>query len=84
MAHHGLLTAGVSVEEATVLAIWMEPAAQAQLRAAAVGPIRDIRAELAAESRDFLLKPEIVDLTFQYFARQVLRATPDALAEFPG
>ena len=83
MAHHGLLTAGGTVEEATVLAIWMEQAAQAQLRAAAVGPIRSIRAELAAESRDFLLKPEIVDLTFQYFARQVLRATPDALDEFP-
>ena len=59
----------------------MEQAAQAQLRAAALGPVRDIRPELAAESRDFLLKPEIVDLTFQYFARQVLRSTPDALAD---
>lgn len=73
LAHHGLLTAGCSIEEAAVLAIWMEQAAQAQLRAAALGPIRDIRPELAAESRDFLLKPEIVDLTFQYFARRALR-----------
>ena len=81
LAHHGLLTAGVSVEEAAVLAIWMEQAAQAQLRASAVGQLRDIRPELAVESRDFLLKPEIVDLTFKYFARRVLRADPNCLSE---
>lgn len=83
LAHHGLLTAGVSLEEAAVLAIWLEQAAQAQLRAAAIGQIREIRPELAAESRDFLLKPEIIDLTFQYFARQVLRADPNCLSATP-
>ncbi len=80
LAHHGLLTAGTSVEEAAVLAIWLEQAAQAQLRAAAVGPVVPVRAELAREARDFLLKPEIVDLTFDYFARRVLREAPDCLA----
>jgi L-fuculose-phosphate aldolase len=80
LAHHGLLTAGASIEEAAVLATWMEHAAQAQLRAEAAGTIRDVRPELAAESRDFLLKPEIVDLTFEYFARRVLRASPDFLS----
>jgi L-fuculose-phosphate aldolase len=38
-----------------------------------------VRAELAAESRDFLLKPEIIGLTFQYFARRVLRQDPACL-----
>jgi L-fuculose-phosphate aldolase len=80
LAHHGLLTAGATIEEAAVLALWMEQAAQAQVRAAAVGPIREVRPELAAESRDFLLKPQITGLTFQYFARRVLRADPDCLA----
>lgn len=80
LAHHGLLTAGATIEEAAVLALWMEQAAQAQLRAAAVGPIREVRPELAAESRDFLLKPQITGLTFQYFARRVLRADPGCLA----
>jgi L-fuculose-phosphate aldolase len=80
LAHHGLLTAGASVEEAAVLATWMEHAAQAQLKAEAAGTIRDIRPELAAESRDFLLKPEIVELTFEYFARRVLRAQPQCLS----
>jgi L-fuculose-phosphate aldolase len=80
LAHHGLLIAGASIEEGAVLAIWMEQAAHAQLRAAAVGPIREVPPELAAESRDFLLKPEITGLTFQYFARRVLRDDPACLA----
>ncbi|MFT4193920.1 aldolase [Ottowia sp.] len=76
LAHHGLLTAGATVAEAAVLAIWMEQAAAMQLRAAAAGTIRPVPGELARESRDFLLRPEITDMTFQYFARQVLRADP--------
>lgn len=76
LAHHGLLTAGASIEEAAVLAIWMEHAAQSQLTAAAVGAIQPVKPELAKESRDFLLKPEIISLTFQYFARRGLRHTP--------
>lgn len=83
LAHHGLLTAGASIEEAAVLATWMEHAAQAQLRAEATGTIQDVRPELAAESRDFLLKPPIVNLTFEYFARRVLRADPDCLSAHP-
>lgn len=79
LAHHGLLTAGVSIEEAAVLALWMEQAAEAQLRAAAIGPIQPVRGELAAESRDFLLKPEIIGLTFEYFARRVLRQDPGCI-----
>lgn len=83
LAHHGLLTAGSSIEEAAVLAIWLEQAAQAQVQAAAIGSIREVRAERAAEARDFLLKPQITGLTFQYFARKVLRDAPDALAAAP-
>ncbi|KQP44562.1 aldolase [Pseudorhodoferax sp. Leaf274] len=80
LAHHGLLTAGATVAEAAVLAIWMEQAAAVQLRAAAAGTIRPVPGHLARESRDFLLRPEITDLTFQYFARQALRNAPDCLA----
>ena len=83
LAHHGLLTAGRTVAEAAVLALWMEQAAQVQLKAAAAGTIRPVPPELARESRDFLLKPEITDLTFQYFARRVLRADPGCLQANP-
>lgn len=80
LAHHGLLTAGKTVAEATTLAIWMEQAAGMQLRAAAAGTIRPVPGHLARESRDFLLKPQITDMTFQYFARRALRADPACLA----
>lgn len=83
LAHHGLLTAGRTVAEAAVLALWMEQAAQVQLKAAAVGDIRLVPPALARESRDFLLKPEITDLTFQYFARRALRADPSCLTVAP-
>ncbi|MEJ7688329.1 MAG: aldolase [Variovorax sp.] len=81
LAHHGLITAGKSIAEAAVLALWMEQAAQVQLKAAAVGTIRTVPPELARESRDFLLKAEITDLTFQYFARRALRADPSCLKQ---
>ena len=73
LANHGLLTAGTSVEEATMLAVWMEHAAEMHLRARAIGTIKPIAPELAAESRDFLRKPKVLGLTFAYFARRELR-----------
>lgn len=80
LAHHGLLTAGRSIEEATMLAIWMEHAAEMQLRARAIGTIRAIEPELARESRDFLRKDKVLNLTFEYFARRELRNDPDLIA----
>mgnify|MGYP006201133975 CR=1 FL=1 len=74
LAHHGLLTAGHSIEEACLLAVWMEHAAQMQLSARAMGPIKQITPELARESRDFLRKPKVLALSFANFARRVLRA----------
>ena len=63
-----------------MLALWMEQVAQAQVRAAAIGTIREVAPELAREARDFLLKPQITGLTFQYFARRALREDPNCLA----
>jgi L-fuculose-phosphate aldolase len=44
-----------------------------------VGRIQPIRPERAAVARDFLLKPEIIGLTFAYFARNVLKHSPDCI-----
>jgi L-fuculose-phosphate aldolase len=79
LSNHGLLTAAATIEEATLLAVWMEHAADMQLRARAVGPIKPIKPELARESRDFLRKPKIVELTFGNFARRELRRDPSAI-----
>jgi L-fuculose-phosphate aldolase len=79
LAHHGLLTAGATVEEAVVMAIWLEHAAEMQLRARALGPLKTIKPERAREAHDFLVKPKVTELTFAYFARRALRADPGCI-----
>src|SRR5690606_9656450 len=78
-ATHGLLPVGKSIEEATVMALWLEQVAALQLKARALGPVKPVPADRARESHDFLVKPRILELTFAYFARRVLRETPDCL-----
>jgi L-fuculose-phosphate aldolase len=70
LANHGLLAAGTSVEEATYLAVFFERAARMQLAAMAAGGYREVKPELAAEAREFLLQPSIVRGTFAYWARR--------------
>jgi L-fuculose-phosphate aldolase len=70
LANHGLLAAGASIEEATYLAVFFERAARMQVRAMAAGGFKEVRPELAAEARDFLLQPSIVRGTFAYWARR--------------
>ena len=70
LANHGLLTTGNCVEEAAYLAVFFERAARMQLRAMAAGGFKEVKPELAAEARDFLLQPSIVRGTFAYWARR--------------
>lgn len=71
LAHHGYLTAGTTCEEATYLSVYLERAARLQVRAqSAFGPLTPVDDELAAEAHDYLLKPSIVNATFDYWARQ--------------
>jgi L-fuculose-phosphate aldolase len=70
LAHHGYLTAGRTVEEAIYLSVYLERAARLQLRAQALGPLTPVKDELAREAHDYLLKPSIVNATFDYWCRQ--------------
>ena len=70
LANHGLLAAGSSVEEATYLSVFFERAARMQMRAMAAGVVKEVKPELAAEAREFLLQPSIVRGTFAYWARR--------------
>ncbi|HEY7240944.1 MAG TPA: aldolase [Burkholderiales bacterium] len=70
LANHGLLTAGNSVAEAAYLAVFFERAARMQLAAMAAGGYREVKPELAAEAREFLLQPSIGRGTFAYWARR--------------
>ncbi|MGE0736319.1 MAG: aldolase [Alphaproteobacteria bacterium] len=78
LSNHGQLCTGATVQEACYLGVNIERAARMQVRALAVGPIKPVKAEHAKGAHDFLLKPEIVDASFFYFARQALAADGDA------
>lgn len=78
LAHHGYLTAGNSVEEATYLSVYLERAARMQTRARVYGEITPVPDHLAQEAHDYLLKPSIVKGTFDYWCRQIDRAQPVA------
>jgi L-fuculose-phosphate aldolase len=58
------------VEEAAYLAVFFERAARTQLLAMAAGGVQEVKPELAAEAREFLLQPSIVRGTFAYWARR--------------
>ncbi|WP_315837846.1 aldolase [Bradyrhizobium prioriisuperbiae] len=73
LANHGLITTGNTIEEAAYLAFFFERAAALQLTAAAAGTIHPVDPDKAREARDFLLKPKIVEMTFEYLARKVER-----------
>jgi L-fuculose-phosphate aldolase len=73
LAHHGLVTACGTVEEAAMLALFLERAAKLQLLARAAGTIKPIGAAEAKEAHDYRLRASIIGATFCYFARRVLR-----------
>lgn len=79
LAHHGLLVACRSVEEAGVLAIQFEHAAKLQLLATAAGAIQPIDPTLAREAHDWLLDENRVKATFFYHARKILQQFPGCL-----
>ncbi|KAI1264675.1 arad-like aldolase/epimerase [Xylariaceae sp. FL1019] len=76
LAHHGMLTAGSTVREAAYLAVNLERAARIQIRAATFGEVRPIDGTMAAEARDYLLRPKIIDATFEYWYRQTKPIKP--------
>lgn len=79
LAHHGLLTVGKSIEEATALAVIFELAARLQLMAMAAGTVRPLPEKEAREGYGFASKPGYYQRRFQFFARQVLAVDSSCL-----
>lgn len=73
LAHHGLLTAGRSVQEAAFLAVFMERMAQLQINASAVGGVQPIDPVEARRARDFLRTDRIMNITFDAWTRRTQR-----------
>lgn len=76
LAHHGLVTACGTVEEAAMLALFLERSARLQLMARAAGTIKSIGAREAQEAHDYRLRASIIGAAFCYFARRVLKDDP--------
>jgi L-fuculose-phosphate aldolase len=74
LAHHGIVVAGASVEEACVVAVQCERAARLQLLAESAGTIVDLDPGLAREAHDWILQERRTQASFAYFARRVLGA----------
>lgn len=74
LAHHGLVIAGRSVEEACMLAIQCERAAKLQLLAQSAGEIKDIDPGLAKEAHDWVLQEKRSQLGFEYYCRRIERS----------
>ena len=79
LAHHGQLVATGTIEEAAVLAVFIERAARMQVLAQSIGAIKAIDPAIAQEAHDYRLKPRAVAATFHYFARRALKHERDAL-----
>ena len=71
LAHHGILAAGKSVEEASFLAVFMERTARLQLLAQPAGGVKPLSGEEPRKARDFLRTALIVNATFDYWARRL-------------
>jgi L-fuculose-phosphate aldolase len=79
LAHHGQLVATSTIEEAAVLAVFIERAARMQVLAQSIGKVKPIDPAIAREAHDYRLKPRAVAATFHYFARRALKLEHDVL-----
>jgi L-fuculose-phosphate aldolase len=79
LAHHGQLVATSTIEEAAVLAVFIERAARMQVLAQAIGKVKLIDPAVAREAHDYRLSPRAVAATFHYFARRVLKQEHEVL-----
>jgi L-fuculose-phosphate aldolase len=79
LAHHGQLVATATIEEAAVLAVFIERAARMQVLAQSIGTVKPIDPGFAREAHDYRLKSRAVAATFHYFARRVLKQDREAL-----
>jgi L-fuculose-phosphate aldolase len=73
LAHHGLLTAGRSVQEAAFLAVFMERMALLQINASTLGGVQPIDPTEARRARDFLRTDRIMNITFDAWTRRANR-----------
>jgi L-fuculose-phosphate aldolase len=80
LRHHGSLVAAASIEEAVLRTMALEDAAAIQLKAMAAGRWQPLSAGAAAQVKQFVLSPEIVDRYWSYETRMLASVGPSAPA----
>jgi L-fuculose-phosphate aldolase len=78
LAHHGLVVAGASVEEACVLGVMFERAAKLQLLAMSAGTIQPIPEDLGLEAQRWVSTPTRIAASFDYYRRRASARTAAA------
>ena len=73
LKNHGVVTVGVSIEEATLLAIFLEKAALMQSLAASFGPFEWTDPKEAAEKRERIYHPRAMQTFWEYYRRKLER-----------
>ncbi|TDR79750.1 aldolase [Paludibacterium purpuratum] len=76
LAHHGLVIACATIEEACMMAMQCERAARLQLLAESAGDIVDVAPALAREAHDWILQDKRSQAGFAHYARRILRDVP--------
>lgn len=71
LAHHGVVVACRSVEEACVMALQCERAAKLQLLSESAGSIVPLNPALAREAHDWILQEKRTQASFDYYARRI-------------
>ena len=79
LANHGYLVAGATIEEAAILAVYMERGARTLLKAKAAGNVKCVKPDMARSAHDFMLGKPFVGASFNYFARRVIERVPDCI-----
>ncbi len=79
LANHGYLVAAATIEEAAVLAVFMERGARTILMAKSAGKLNPVNPDLARSAHDFMLSAPFIGATFNYFSRRVLEKTPNCI-----
>lgn len=79
LSHHGMLVAASTIEEACVLSLQFERAAQMQLIAMGAGQIKPISKSLGQEAHDWIVSPKRSQASFSYHARTALQHHSDVL-----
>ncbi len=73
LKNHGVVTVGGSIEEATLLGIFLEKAAMMQSLAASFGPFEWTDPQEAAEKRERIYHPRAMQNFWEYYRRKLER-----------